>query len=96
MQAETQEALLGFGVAHDIGQRFPGDAIGGHLDGCRKRWKALGSLDEDLEPLMLIGGSVLAQGLEQAQFIEGRRPQVIDQAADLGEGLLCLMSHLLQ
>ena len=78
-------------MVDDVGQRLQGDAIGGHLDGGRQRRHRLRRRDGDLQFVALdLAGGVVTQGRGEPELVQRRRPQLVDEAAQVGHGVLCL------
>jgi hypothetical protein len=74
-----------FRVVDDVGQGLLRNAVGGHLNGGGKRWQVFRGLHGDVEAVMTVVGRLLADGRDQAQFVEGGRPEVVDQAPYVGD-----------
>ena len=75
------------GVAGGVGQRLQRDAVRGDLDRGRQRRQAARALDDRprAEPARPVRGA-----RRPAQLVQDRRAQVVDEPADVGDGLLGL------
>ena len=76
--------------------RLHGDAVRRDLDGGREDRQRSGRLDGDLEGAVGVGDprGMLAQRTHQAELVEGRRAQLVDQAPDVGDRVLHLGAQI--
>jgi hypothetical protein len=78
------------GVTRDVTQGLLGYAVGSHLH-CRRQWRqTLRRFHRDAQALRAILRGTLAQGAEEAEVVERRRPEPVDQATDVDDGILSI------
>ncbi len=81
-------------MASHIGQRFLDDAIGRYLHGCWQSGQVLWCFDRHAQtpirltarPRQIILCGILPDRSDEAQFIQRRWTQGIDQPTDIGDG----------
>ena len=73
-----------------VGEGFGGDPVGGDLDRGRQWRQGRGGHQDVQHAAFGEPGRVLLQRGHQAELVQGRRPQVVDEPADVGEGGLYL------
>ena len=76
------------GVTRDIGEGLLGYAVGGYLYCRRQRWQTLRRLHRDAQALRAVLRGALAERAEEAEVVKRWRPEPVDQAADVGDGIL--------
>jgi hypothetical protein len=95
--AQPDHGTGGLGVAYDIGEGFGRDTVRGHLN---RGWQArhlFGNVESNVHglsigsPGKLVGS--LPQGSNQPELIERRRPEIINQAAYVGQGRSCVVAQ---
>ena len=72
----------------DVGECFLNDAVGGNLDRGGQRRELIRRVDRDVEPgcsLRRVVFRGITNRTDQAQFVESRRAQIVDEAPNLGE-----------
>ncbi len=72
----------------DVNECFLNDAVGGNLDRGGQGREFIRRVDRDVEPvcgLRRVAFRGITNRTHQAQLIESRRAQVVDEAPDLGE-----------
>src|SRR5829696_7583030 len=84
------------GVVRDVGECLLGYAVGCDLDRGRQRWQILWRLHRDVQALCGVLRSTLAQSAQEAEIVERRRPEPVDQAPDVGDGILGVRLQLEQ
>src|SRR3954463_1317934 len=84
VHADPQPTAVCLSMFQNVGQRFLGDAIRGHLDGGWQWWDMVRRFDLDLYArLSLVMRRAFTQGREQAELVQCRRPKVVDHAPDV-------------
>jgi hypothetical protein len=76
------------GVADDVRERLRGDAVDRELGGGGQRHLRLGEIELDRHRGQLVG--VRANGRQQPEVVENRRPEIVHDAADLTDDVLDL------
>ena len=76
--------MAGPGVARDVGQGLPDDAVGGDLDRGREVGDVTGHLDGHPEAGR-DGGGLAADGTGEPDLVQCGRPQAVHEAPHLGE-----------
>ncbi|MDP9358267.1 MAG: hypothetical protein M3R02_23865, partial [Chloroflexota bacterium] len=94
-ERQADAALARPGVAGDVGESFERDAVGGDSDGGGQWRQRVGRRDRDAWGIAPAGG-VLADRPDEAKFVQGGRPQRVDDAADVGHRLLRLRLEVRQ
>src|SRR5215469_8602297 len=85
---QANDAGMGMGMTHDVGQRFLHDAIAGHLDRSWQWRKWPSCLHGEGDAACPILREELPNGCDQAEIIQGGRAQRVDQAANVADRLL--------
>src|SRR5438876_421862 len=80
----------GMGMTHDIGQRLLHNPVTGHLGRGGQRGKRLWSIQRQHNAARMVLRHLLLYGRQQAQLVESRRTERIDQATNIGNRLLCM------
>jgi hypothetical protein len=78
-------------VAEGVCQGLLGDTINSHLNRGGEGWQALRSVERNIDAVESLLADLcrcLTQCGDQSEFVQGGRTQLIDQAADVGGGLL--------
>ena len=86
---------LRVGVTHDVGKCFEADAVGGNLDSGWELGEAARPVDRDVKAAVE-AGRMLAEGAHEAELVQGGRPQVVDEPADVCDRGLCVRAELEQ
>ncbi len=89
VEREADDAIPSLGVAGDVCECFLNDAIRGDLDGGGERRKIVGRVERDSRPAWP-PMRPLFEGADEAELVEGGRAKIVDDAAHVGDGLLCL------
>ena len=107
---EADAAGVSLRVPGDVGHGLLSDAVAGHLDGSGQRREVLWGLDGEDQPTFAallsscflrevvrkqaVTGSLLADGGDEAQVVQRRRTQAVDEATDVRSCLLRLALEL--
>lgn len=85
-------AMAGAGVAGGVGHRFDRDPVGGELDrrGDPSQISVVGDVDGEAVGVGAETHRLPADGFDETEVVECRRSEVIDKAADVGDGLVDL------
>ena len=89
IRREADGARLCVCVADDVRDGFQPDPVRGHLDRRGQLGELPGPGDGDLQPAVEVGG--LSRTAPGSRVVEGRRSQVVDEPADVGDDALGLL-----
>ena len=92
--AQPHPAMLGMGVAGGAGHGLQDNAVGGDLHRCREHAEVAVSFHRHHHPVAALAerGGLGLQRRYQAEVVQRRRSQAVDQAADAGDGTLGLIA----
>jgi hypothetical protein len=86
---ELNATPAGLGMVGYVSKRFLRDTVHSHLDRRRQGPAWVGSLNYHLQRFHVVMsavlGSLLTNGSNQAEFVESRRAQFVDQATNIGD-----------